>query len=209
MALNELRRERGQSATALLNATAEILSEATNIEISLSEVAKRSGVNSAMIKYHFGNKEGLLVALLEREADREMVQLEHLVGMDWKADRKLKTHIFGIINAYYRSPYLNRLIHFLVSSGSPAASQRVTELFIQPIIKAYTKIVAQGVEEGKFRNVDPGMLYYAIIGAADHIYFAGYSIPTILGGDGLNDEIKNKYAEMIAEIFLMGLKPKS
>jgi AcrR family transcriptional regulator len=38
----------------------------SSIDISLSDIAQKSGANAALVKYHFGNKDGLLLALLAR-----------------------------------------------------------------------------------------------------------------------------------------------
>lgn len=201
------REERSASAEALLNATAQLLAEASNIDVSLNEISQRASVNSAMIKYYFGNKEGLLLAVLERDAETAMTALKALIEMDIPAQKKLKIHINGIINAYYRSPYINRLIHYMVESGSPAASKRVAQIFIEPMIEVYRDIVAQGVREGALRDVDPGLLYYCLVGAADHIFHAGYSVPSTLGVAKLDDGIKQRYAEMVCDIYLRGLAP--
>lgn len=200
-------KERTASAVALLDATAQLLSETTNINVSLNEISQRASVNSAMIKYYFGNKEGLLLALLERDAETAMTSLKALSEMDLPAQKKLKIHINGIINAYYRSPYINRLIHYMAEKGSWQAGRRVAQIFIEPMVEVYRDIISQGVREGVLKDVDPGLLYYCLTGAADHIFHAGYSIPSALGVDRLDDGMKQKYAELVCDIYLRGLAP--
>ncbi|WP_256849209.1 TetR/AcrR family transcriptional regulator, partial [Pantoea sp. Ft+CA_17] len=63
---------RNPTADKLLLAASELMIESNSIEVSLSEIAQRSGVNAALVKYHFGNKDGLLLALLARDAATEM-----------------------------------------------------------------------------------------------------------------------------------------
>ena len=80
----------GKNPTAdkLLVAASELMIERSSIEVSLSDIAQKSGVNAALVKYHFGNKEGLLLALLARDAATEVSQLEYLSGAADCADGK-------------------------------------------------------------------------------------------------------------------------
>lgn len=162
----DMGQERRDSRVVLLDATASLLSERSTIEVSLSEIAKTSGLNSALIKYYFGGKEGLLLALLERVAERSMADLASLIGMDIPAEQKLRIHIGGIINTYYRSPYLNRLINYMIARGDTASSEKVAKIFVEPMVAAYRAMVAQGVAEGAFRPMDPECCITASSGPA-------------------------------------------
>jgi len=197
--------ERRDSRSILFDATAALLSERSTIEVSLSEIAQRSGLNSALIKYYFGGKEGLLLALLERVAERAMADLANLVGLDISAEQKLRIHIGGIINTYYRSPYVNRLINYMIVQGDKASSQRVAAIFVEPMIAAYRAIVDQGVAEGAFRPLDPGMLYYSVVGACEHIFYAGYSLPTTLGMSELTEELRQQYVRHVCDLVFHGV----
>ncbi|NWK96255.1 hypothetical protein DM806_11390 [Sphingobium lactosutens] len=192
---------------ALLDATAEILAEATQIEVSLSEISRRSKINSAMIKYYFGDKQGLLMALLERDAELAMSSLNALVAMDISAEKKMTIHVEGMVNAYYRAPYLNRLLHYIVEAGGSEASARMSRLFIHPMMNAYRSIIRQGVAEGSMAEIEPGMLYYALVGSADHPFYANYSAPAVLGTEAIDVETKNGYATFLRQIFIKGLRP--
>jgi TetR/AcrR family transcriptional regulator len=193
------------SAEQLIEATAALLSKRTDLEVSISEIAQVSGFNSALIKYYFGNKEGLLLALLERDAKRLMDGLTHLVEMDLPAQQKLRIHIGAVIKAYFRAPYLNRLIHFMVEHAEPALGQRVAEIFVKPIRAAYKAILDQGIHEGVFRPVDPGLLYFSLVGACDHIFVAGQSVEALTGHAKVTEKLRETYASHVADIFVRGI----
>ena len=109
---NRLPSGKNSTAEKLLVAASDLMIERSSIEISLSDIAQKSGANAALVKYHFGNKDGLLLALLARDAATEMSNLEYLLAQPISATAKLRLHIAGIIKAYYQFPYMNRLIHY-------------------------------------------------------------------------------------------------
>ena len=63
----------------LLDTASAIMREGDIVDISLSELSLRSGLNSALVKYYFGNKAGLLMALL---FDYALIGLSSLLGAE-------------------------------------------------------------------------------------------------------------------------------
>src|SRR5258705_10085155 len=96
---------RNTTAEKLLVAASELMIGRSSIEVSLSDIAQKSGVNAALVKYHFGNKDGLLLALLARDAATEVAHLEYLLSQPITPTAKLKLHIAGILRAYHQFPY--------------------------------------------------------------------------------------------------------
>src|SRR5712675_1824541 len=90
---------RNATAEKLLVAASELMIGRSSIEVSLSDIAQKSGVNAALVKYHFGNKDGLLLALLARDAATEVANVEYLLAQPIAPTAKLKLHIAGIIRA--------------------------------------------------------------------------------------------------------------
>jgi TetR/AcrR family transcriptional regulator len=201
-------RTQNNSAQQLLDATADLLGSRGPSDVSLSDIATRSGLNSALIKYYFGNKEGLLLALLERNAEDGMSALTHLLRLPISAEAKLQIHIKGVINSFFRSPYLNRLIHYLIQSGEPESSRRVMEVYVHPMVEAYRAIIDQGVKEGQMSPVDPALFYYTLVGACDHIFHCTYPMWGPDHTPKVTEEIKQEYVTLVTKIILGGLKAR-
>jgi TetR/AcrR family transcriptional regulator len=142
---------------------------------------------------------------LERDARRHMEGLAHLIEMDLSAQQKLRLHISGIFKAYFTSPYLNRLIHFMVEHAEPALGARVTQIFVKPLHAAYKSIIDQGVREGAFRRVDPGLLYFSLNGACDHIFATRQAVEALTGHKKVNEKLMNAHLEHVTDIFLWGI----
>src|SRR5437899_8681142 len=125
---------RNTTAEKLLEAASDLMIERSSTEVSLSDIAQKSGVNAALVKYHFGNKDGLLLALLARDAATEMSNLEYLLAQPITPTEKLKLHIAGIIRAYRRFPYMNRLIHYLLHEANAEPADEVPNSLGPPLL---------------------------------------------------------------------------
>src|SRR5262245_34070313 len=163
------------TAEKLLVAASELMIERASIEVSLSDIAQKSGVNAALVKYHFGNKEGLLLALLARDAATEIASLEYLLAQPITPTEKLRMHIGGIIRAYHRFPYMNRLIHYLLHESSADSADAVSKFFVAPLLGFHRRLLGEGIKAGEFRKVDPVLFYTSLIGACDHLFFGRHT----------------------------------
>jgi AcrR family transcriptional regulator len=190
------------SASQLLEATSKLLATRNVIDVSLSEIAEASGLNSALIKYHFGSKDGLLLALVRRDATSSLVRLNQLVEMKITAEQKIRLHVTGVIKTYVRYPYLNRLIHFLLSNSDEQITQEIANFFVRPLVAAQSKILDEGVAQGAFRVVDPMFFYYSMIGACDHMFFARYSLKFAFGVGEITAGLRDDYIEYVGDMAL-------
>src|SRR5438045_8921748 len=143
----------GKNSTAdkLLVAAGELMIERSSIEVSLSDIAQKSGVNAGIVKYHCCNKDGLLLALLARDAATEMSQLEYLLAQPISPTAKLRLHIGGIIRAYHQFPYMNRLIHYLLHESSPEAADEVSKFFVAPLLDFHRRLLARSIQDSAVR----------------------------------------------------------
>jgi AcrR family transcriptional regulator len=197
----------GKSATAekLLVAASELMIERSSIDVSLSDIAQKSGVNAALVKYHFGNKDGLLLALLARDAATEVTQLEYLLAQPIAPTAKLKLHIAGIIRAYYQFPYMNRLIHYLLHESSAEAADEVSQFFVAPLLDFHRRLLAEGIRRGEFRDIDPVLFYTSLIGACDHLFFGRHAMSRATGVGPVTDDVCRQYIRHMEALICGGM----
>jgi AcrR family transcriptional regulator len=202
---SKLSNGRNPTAEKLLMAASELMIERATIDISLSDIAQKSGVNAALVKYHFGNKDGLLLALLARDAATEMDNLEYLLAQPITPTAKLKLHIAGIIRAYHRFPYMNRLIHYLLHESSAESADEVAKFFVAPLLDFHRRLLAQGVAVGEFRNIDPVLFYTSLIGACDHLFFGRHAMSRAVGVGPVTDDVCRDYIKHMESLICGGM----
>src|SRR5437588_1793742 len=196
---------RNSTAEKLLVAASELMIERASIEVSLSDIAQKSGVNAALVKYHFGNKDGLLLALLARDAATEMSQIEHLLAQPITPTAKLRLHIAGIIRAYQQFPYMNRLIHYLLHESSAEAADEVSKFFVAPLLEFHRRLLAEGISCGEFRDIDPVLFYTSLVGACDHLFFGRHAMSRATGVGPVTDEVCRQYIKHMEALICGGL----
>src|SRR3954447_26616076 len=197
----------GRNATAekLLVAASELMIQRSSIEISLSDIAQKAGANAALVKYHFGNKDGLLLALLARDAATEVTNLEFLLAQPIAPTAKLKLHIAGIIRAYHQFPYMNRLIHYLLHESSVESAEEVSKFFVAPLLEFHRRLLAEGIKAGEFREVDPVLFYTSLIGACDHLFFGRHAMSRVTGIGPVTDEVCRQYIRHMEALICAGM----
>ena len=198
------------TADKLLVAASALMIERSSIDVSLSDIAQKSGVNAALVKYHFGNKDGLLLSLLARDAANEVANLEYLLAQPISPTAKLKLHIAGIIRAYHRFPYMNRLNHYLLHETSAEAAAQVSQFFVAPLLDFHRRLLAEGITAGEFRKIDPVLFYTSLIGACDHLFFGRQAMSRASGVGPITDEVCRDYITHMEALLCGGmLEPDS
>ncbi len=200
--------EAGDNAKArdqLIEAASQIMREGDTIDLSLSELSLRAGLNSALVKYYFGNKNGLMLALLDRDMGNIVLSLGALLAKDMPPEDKLRIHIGAVIDTYYAFPYLNRLLMRMVRDSAPVEAARIADLYLKPISKVYDALIAEGVKAGKFRKLDPQFFYFTVTGAADRFYSSRLVLRHCYNQDDFNENMRDAYREHSIDLIMRGL----
>jgi TetR/AcrR family transcriptional regulator len=197
---------KGAIRETLLDAASSLMRENDTVEIGILDIAARANVNHGMIRYYFGSKEGMLLALLDRDVGLRINQLRALFRLDVTPTERMRIHLEGILDTYYRIPYLNRLIQLMVRDATAERVHHIAEELLKPIADAQHRIIQEGIATGEFRKVDPKLFYFNTIGSADGLYANRFTLSAVFGGiAAADDALHERYKRQTVETLMAGL----
>lgn len=138
---------------------------------SLDALARDLGVRKQTILYHFGSKEGLLVAVVEMAVADLAAELEAALegaGAGWE---RVESVVRGVFRIAVRRPELLGLIRELGRLGAPWVTQ-AAEAF-EPMVKRATEFLEAEMAAGHLRSSDPRLVlvsaYSTVMGVATEV----------------------------------------
>lgn len=173
------RGEPEKTRAAILKSALEEFAQEGVTGARTDEIARRAGVNKALLYYYFKDKEGLYAAALEQVFSglHARVSIVFDDGTLPPKQRLLK-YVEAHFDYIASSPWYPRLVQreFMRGSGktlSPVAN-RILERYGKPIYSKLAALIREGVESGEFRSVDPLQTLTSILGT---IVFYFISLP--------------------------------
>jgi AcrR family transcriptional regulator len=165
---NDVRRpgHRDSEATreALLAAATELFADRGFAAATVDAIAARARVNKAMINYHFEGKQGLYTAILRRDFGWAVMRLSELTREPIRADEKLSRFVAIFGELHQRRPGLSAMMLREAMSGGRGLDPTLLP-DLRSIFGAVQAIVAQGVSEETFRDVDPLFMHHTVVGS--------------------------------------------
>lgn len=149
----------------LLDAACELFTEKGYASTSVREIVERAGVTKPMLYYHFGNKEGIYLALVN-ESYQELGKMVR-ESLDFKGDvrqrlLRMTENVFDLFHANQREV---RFIHSMYYGPSGGAPEADLEAFHMVLHEAVATLVTEGIADGEFRAGDPDEITLALTGA--------------------------------------------
>ena len=189
----------------LLETASRVMRDADKVDISLAQLSRKSGLNSALVKYYFGNKAGLMRALLDRDMRRIQRSVDTLLAKDLDPETKLRRHLSAVVDTFYETPYIQRLMMRLIRESETYEAQRIADSYLMPLYQAYHLLIGEGVKAGMFRPVDPQLFYFSVTGAADRFFSARLFLRYCFGEDSLTEELRDRYRTHAIDFIMAGV----
>jgi AcrR family transcriptional regulator len=179
--------------------------ESDTVDISLAQLSRKSGLNSALVKYYFGNKAGLMTALLERDMEAIVASVDAMLAREVDPETKLRDHLSAVVDTFYQVPYIQRLLMRMIRESEPSEAQRIASTYLSPIYRAYDRLIGEGVEAGVFRPVDPQLFYFTATGAVDRFFAARLFLRYCFNVHSFSEELRDRYREHTIDFIMAGV----
>jgi TetR/AcrR family transcriptional regulator len=193
-----------QTAEKLLQAAHDLLVERAGQGATVSEICSRAQVNVAMVKYCFGSKDALLDALLERALRQLAGELARLEKVELPAETKLRRHIGEVVRNYVRYPYVNRLMNERLLAADPESVDRISRSFAIPARNWYASLLAQGARDESWRELDPTVFFFAIVGLCEFLFSARPLLEHAFG-ESIDPPLVERYIAQVTDLVIVGL----
>ncbi|MGI8759554.1 MAG: TetR/AcrR family transcriptional regulator [Acidimicrobiales bacterium] len=138
---------------------------------SLDNLASRLGVRKQTILHHFGTKEGVLAAVVDRSASELASALEVALAGAGPGFARVEALVRAVFRLAARRPELLGLLREVSRLGPPAANRLMETL--DPLVVRARTFLEEEMAAGRMRRHDPRLLllsaYSTVIGVATEV----------------------------------------
>jgi TetR/AcrR family transcriptional regulator len=156
----------GETKSLILDAAVMEFGESGFHGARIDSIAKRSGINKAMIYYHFKGKNELYAAIIERLFEEILGKVMTMARTEMPPETRLATMVetlgsfIGDMNDSMR-----KLLLWEIASGGSAFQKIIAPKFFKKVFPIIKDIYGDGVSKGVFRkDISPVFTQMSIVG---------------------------------------------
>lgn len=152
----------------IVAAAIDTLAEVGYVKASLAQIAKRAGISTSLIPYHFKDKDDLMEQLVN---EISMAWLNYVQDkLDGGTSAREKLHIYLESNLAYmgtRPKHFMALLELVFNVRDDDGSLRYVVDEADPSMISLEKLLSEGQQNGEFRPFDVHQVAIAIRGSID------------------------------------------
>lgn len=188
----------------LLTAGTELFAAKGFAGASIRELASAAGVNSALISYHFGGKEGLYEAVITAQYERVIGKFETIARSDAPVADKIRMYAEVIRRNHTEDqPLMARLIQGELTSPT-ACLENVVRKYTVRISGIVAGIIREGIEQGEFReDVEPLFATLSLAGMLNFYFILREVTRAVIPALADRDD---EFVETVLKIYLRGMR---
>ncbi len=199
-------------AEALILRTCDLLRTAPPHKITIAAVARHAGVNPALIRYYFGDRSSLMIAVA-RHLLNETATMRESITTPESAERAIRRMVRSLIDLHRKYPAFRELFfNDIMNMPSAAARRLFSETIGDGVDRARAMLtLLRGEEPGRTKtaSIEPALLHLALIGMGE-LYVSAFKIVETGAGSKLDrDKVDEQFVDFVTNMLLHGLSKSS
>jgi AcrR family transcriptional regulator len=217
VATKRVRRSKGRpkrddpkvGADTLILRTCELLQKERPHKITIAAVARHAGVNRALIRYYFGDRSSLMIAVA-RHLMKERADIPAMPTTPESAERIIRRTLKSLIDLHHKYPSFRELVfNEIMNMRSPAAQQLFSDALDQEIARMRSMLaLLRGHEQSKTGNpnLEAALLHLALIGMGESYASTFKIVEAAAGPQPDRGKVDDQFVDFIADMILNGMR---
>ena len=159
----------------IFDAAREIFIQQGHDGARMEEIARKAGINKALLHYYFRSKDKLYQVVFTREARNLLNDMIGSINLNLEIKDLLHSFIQRYIDRLYENPLVVRFFLWEIRKGG----QHIKEM-LQPLLKKeggpaprqLVKKFEQAIASGEIRRLDPHHLVFSLISMCIYTFIA-------------------------------------
>lgn len=187
----------------VLNKTMELVQDLPPARVTISLIAREAGVDPALIRYYFGDREKLLLAVV----DKMLAAVPPDVEQDAEPVEVLEARIRNTARFTRSTKHVHRLmVDELADSKSPEIRRQQGEMNMRAV-EAFAALLNRD-DRRELRAVNPLFLHVALVGLFD-FFVSAQPVVRNLVPEGTDMEVLgSEFENFIVDLLLNGIRKR-
>ncbi|WP_158056866.1 TetR/AcrR family transcriptional regulator [Saccharomonospora sp. CUA-673] len=158
-------RRRARTRTAILDAAEQALADAPDLNVRIEEVAERAGVSAATIYLHFGTKDALIAATMQRLLEVAMEDLTAAYAAEGTPAEQVVAAGATYLQLLVDHPALVRYLCTAGTRETATAFDVEVDERIEELRAAFEARIQAAVDAGQAAPLDARLMSFFLFGA--------------------------------------------
>jgi TetR/AcrR family transcriptional regulator len=187
----------------VLNKTMELVQELPPARVTISMIAREAGVDPALIRYYFGDREKLLLAVV----DKMLADVPPDVDHDAEPMELLEARIRNTARFTRSTKHVHRLMVDELADAKSADVRRQQGEMNMRAVNAFAGLLAR--DGGTtLRAVNPLFLHVALVGLFDFFVSARPVVRNLVPDGTDMDALGDDFEDFIVDLMLNGIRKR-
>jgi len=199
-------------ADKLILRTCELLRKEPPHKITIAAVARHAGVNPALIRYYFGDRSNLMIAVA-RHLLNETARPREAPTTPESAERAIRGMLNALIDLHRKYPSFRELVFKeIMNMRSVAARQLFAEVINLGVARSRSTLTL--VREGESAptenpDVEAALLHMILIGVGESYVSTFKVVETVAGPQVDRDKIDEQFVDFVTKMIVRGIRKES